>query len=161
MTSLSLLVMPLLMQPSTLLAFLAGAAHCSHTELVTNTSPAGYIPASAGFLDYALPGARLTLHIAELHKALVSPLLQLIQVLLQGGSPFHSAHLFTPSGTISRPCQGTLDPLIHVTYKDIKQHWARIDPWMSPLVTDCQFKMKLLTAMCCTNAKEFSISLLF
>lgn len=66
-----------------------------------------------------------TLVLVELHKGLISALLQLIQVLLQGGSPFQSVHLFTMSGITSKLCQGTLDSLIQLTYEDIKQHWVQ------------------------------------
>lgn len=68
MTSLSLLVMSLLTQPSILLAFCASAAHCSPLGpccpaglpglFPQNCSPDEWIPSCAVLLDYVFPGAR-------------------------------------------------------------------------------------------------------
>lgn len=120
--------MPLLMQPRMLLAFLAGAAHCLLTLSLLSAEPRLVI-SQPGLHSWIMLSQvqDFTLILAELRKGLVSPLLQLTQVLLQGGSPFQNAHLFTLSDINSRFCQGTnslMDPLIQVTYEAIKQHWA-------------------------------------
>lgn len=115
--------MPLLMQPSTLLAFLAGAAHRLLTLSLSSAEP--QLVVSQPVLSSWIVLSQVqdfTLVLAELHKGLISPLLQLTQVLLQGGSPFQSAYLFTPPGITSKLCQGTLDPLIQITYEDLTQH---------------------------------------
>lgn len=125
MTCLSLLVMPLLLQPSTLLASLAGAAHCSLMLSLSLAEPQLVIPQPVLHSWIILSQVQdFTLVLAGLHKGVVIPLIQLTQVLLQGGSPFQSAHLSTPAGIISKLCQGTLDPLIQIIYEDLKQHWA-------------------------------------
>ncbi|GAB0187163.1 cAMP-dependent protein kinase inhibitor alpha [Grus japonensis] len=67
----------------------------------------------------------LTLVLVELHKVLVSPLFQPIQIFLQGGSPFRSVHFLTRFRIISKLHQGTLDPIIQITYEDTKQCWAQ------------------------------------
>lgn len=53
----------------------------------------------------------LTLVLVELHNVLISPLFQLIQVFLQGGSPFPSIHFLRQFVTIAKFHQDTLDPI--------------------------------------------------
>lgn len=125
MTCLCLLVMPLLLQPSTLLAFLAGAAHSSLTLSLLLAEPQLVIPQPVLHSWIMLSQVQdFTLILAGLQNDFVIPLSQLTQALLQGGSPFQRAHLSTPSGITSKLCQGTLDPPIQITYEDLKQHWA-------------------------------------
>ena len=63
----------------------------------------------------------LTLVLVELQKVLVSPLFQPIQVLQEAGSPFPSVHYPTQFGILGKIHQGTVDPVIKITYEDIKQ----------------------------------------
>ncbi|KAM6383098.1 uncharacterized protein FN964_004243 isoform 1-T2 [Alca torda] len=63
----------------------------------------------------------LTPALVELHKVLLSPRFQPILVFSQGGSPFRSVRFPTRFGIISKVCQGTLDPIIQMTYEDMKR----------------------------------------
>ena len=65
----------------------------------------------------------LTLVLVELHK--VSPLLQPIQVILQGGSPFQSIYFPTQCGIVSKLGQDTFEPIFQIIYEDIKQSWVQ------------------------------------
>ncbi|XP_075584354.1 uncharacterized protein C12orf50 homolog [Pelecanus crispus] len=60
----------------------------------------------------------LTFDFVELHKVLVTPLFQAIQVFLQGDSPFQSVCFPTQFGIINKLHQGTLDPIVQITYED-------------------------------------------
>ena len=128
--------MPLLMQPSILLTFFAAAAHGSLilSLLCTVTLKSLSIELCLSWVDPSLccpPGLFFhrckTLHLSLLNfkRSLSAYYCILSKVLLQGGSPFQSVYFAIQFGTIGTLHQGTLDPIIHITYEDIKKRWAQ------------------------------------
>ena len=127
--------MLLLMQPSILLSFFAAAARFTRIEPVVYQDPQVPFHRAAPKLGGSQPVLHswimfsrvqdLTFVFTELHKILVNPLFQPIQIFLQGGSPFQSVHFRFQFGIIGKFLQGTLDLMIQITDEDNKQRWAQ------------------------------------
>lgn len=130
--------MPLLMQPSTLLAFCAAAALLAPTELVHQHSqlpfhaavsqvgrcfiPGGY----AVFLDSVFQVQDLTFLLVELYKGLVSLLFQTIHVLVLSDSLLPSIHCPAQFTDISELHQDPLNP--------IPDHFLRYGTVLGPVL---------------------------
>lgn len=151
MASLSVLVKPSLSQPSVLLSCFATAACWSLTwNLFSTKSPSHRYSSQLGRPHPVLipwlmfsQVQDIDLVLVELHRVLVSPFLQPVQVFLREGSPFQSVNFPSQFGIIGKLCQGTFDPIFQIIYGDIGPN---TDHWETPLVTCWQFEMKQFTA---------------
>ncbi|GAB0186062.1 mitochondrial enolase superfamily member 1 [Grus japonensis] len=117
------------MQPSIWLACFVTVALFTHIELVVPFHRAVLQPRGPQSMLHSWvmfsQVQDLTLVLAELHKVLVSPLYQPIEVFLQGGSSLRSIYFPTQFGIIRKLHQGALDPIIQITYEDIKWCWTQ------------------------------------
>lgn len=75
----------------------------------------------------------LTFALSELHKVLVS-------LILQSGSPFQSVHWLTQFDIADKLHPGTLDPIIQTTDEDTKSVGPSVIPWGTPVVTVARVK---------------------
>lgn len=122
MTCLSLLVMPLLMQPSILLAFCAAAALFPHIELVHQHPQ---VPIWENPSLFCIPGLSfLGLRLYTLSLLNFMRHFQPIQAFMQRAHSFPKSPL-RHSVDISQLYQGTLNPVVQITYGDYEQHWAQ------------------------------------
>lgn len=151
--------MPFLVQSSILLGCCEWTMCCCCSLSCSPPGPPGPFPPScspawAALQDYVFP--YLTSVFVEFHKVSVSPLFQLVQVFLQGSTPFQSIHFSIQFGITGKLCQGVFDPIIWITRGDIKSPGPSTDPWGSPLVTGCQLKRNCLLPHpgCCLSVSS-------
>ncbi|KAK4827398.1 LOW QUALITY PROTEIN: hypothetical protein QYF61_017803 [Mycteria americana] len=69
-----------------------------------------------------------TLGLVEPHEVHTGPLLQLVQVPLDGIPSLRHVNCTTQLGVICKLAEGALDPIVNVTDEDIKQHWSQYGP---------------------------------
>ena len=120
---------PFLMQPRTQLAFWAASAHYRlmssfsstgtpksfSTELLSGRSS----PSSYKYLGLPQPKCS-TLHLALLN--LMAPLLQPVQIPLDGFPSFQRINCPTQLGVIRKLAEGALDAIVYVIDEDIEEH---------------------------------------
>jgi len=90
----------------------------------------------------------LALGLVELHVVHAGPPLQPVKVPLNGISSLQCVSRTTQLGVVGRLAEGALSPSVHVTDKDVKQHWPQYQPlrhttrhWSPPghRAIDCNF----------------------
>ncbi|GAB0186614.1 mitochondrial enolase superfamily member 1 [Grus japonensis] len=70
----------------------------------------------------------LALGLVELHEFRMGPPLQPVKVPLDGIPSLQRVNHTTQLGVIGKLAEGALDPTVHVTDKDVKQHWSQYRP---------------------------------
>jgi len=67
----------------------------------------------------------LALGLVELYEVLTGPSLKPFKVPLDGIPSFQHVDRTTQLGVFGKHAEGALNPTVHVTEKDIKQHWSQ------------------------------------
>ncbi|KAK4830181.1 hypothetical protein QYF61_008972 [Mycteria americana] len=81
-----------------------------------------------------IPGVALTqvqdpaLGLVEPHEVPIDPLLQLVQVPLDGIPSLRRVNHTTQLGVICKLAEGAFDPTVHVTDEGVKQYWSQYRP---------------------------------
>ncbi|KAK4830062.1 hypothetical protein QYF61_008400 [Mycteria americana] len=70
----------------------------------------------------------LALGLVDPHEVHMGPLLQLVQVPLDGIPSLRHANCATQLGVICKLAEGALDATVHVIGEDIKQYWSQYGP---------------------------------
>ncbi|KAM6384895.1 dTDP-D-glucose 4,6-dehydratase isoform 4-T5 [Alca torda] len=84
-----------------------------------------HLPRSADH-DLTMTQVRdLALGLVELHDVRTDPPLKPVQVPLDGIPSLQHVDRATQLGVVGKLAEGTLNPTVHVTDKDVKQHWSQ------------------------------------
>lgn len=150
------------MQPRTALAFWAASAHCWPISSPPSTSTpksfrAGLLsicssPASVDTRVCPIPGAAPALGLIKPHESTMGPLLQLIQVPLDGilssGVPTTPPSLVSSANMTPMPLSMSITKVFNTT-------GANEDPWETPLVTAVHQDFELLITTECNCPTTF------
>ncbi|PKU40783.1 testosterone 17-beta-dehydrogenase 3-like [Limosa lapponica baueri] len=116
------------------LAFWAASAHCRLMLSFSSTNtPKSF---SSGLLSsHSLPNfvpgiatsqmQDLALDLVELHAVCTSLSLKPVQVPLDGIPSLQHVDHATKLGVVSKLAEGALNPTVHVSSKDVEQHWSQ------------------------------------
>lgn len=154
--SFDVLVLILLMQPKRLLCLFA-AGHCWLMLSLLSRRPQGPFPqtCSPAFspqpvsLQGVLPPQvqEFACVLYEFHKTPVSPFLQPIYVLLEGGPALEHLNWCSQFGVIYRLDENTLWCLLQISGKDNNKTGPRTDSCDTPLITNLQVDNDSLTTV--------------